>query len=48
MHGGKSTGAPLGKRNGRYKHGKYTKDVLALNAHLRELIKDANYMIDEF
>lgn len=47
MHGGKSTGAPLGKRHGRYKHGKYTNDVLAFNSHLKALIRKANQLVEE-
>jgi len=47
MHGGKSTGAPLGKKHGRYKHGKYTKDVLAFNKRINQLMRDARQLAEE-
>ena len=37
MHGGADgTGAPSGERNGNYKHGRYTKEVIATRRWLRE------------
>jgi hypothetical protein len=44
MHGGAAgSGAPTGKRNGRYVHGRYTKERVALvrkeTAHLKGLIQ---------
>ena len=47
LHGGKSTGAPTGKEHGRYTHGNYTKDVLALNKHIKQIIRDAKQLMDE-
>ena len=43
LHGGKSTGAK-GERNGNYKHGRYTKEVIAnrqaANARVRALFRE--------
>jgi hypothetical protein len=39
MHGGKSTGAPIGKANGNYKHGRLTHENLEFRRELRELSK---------
>jgi hypothetical protein len=40
MHGGaKGSGAPHGKRNGNYKHGQYTREVLQERKTLTALLK---------
>jgi len=39
MHGGKSSGAPCGKKHGRYKNGHYTKVSLKQRQELYELIR---------
>lgn len=44
MHGGaKGSGAPTGKRNGRYIHGRFTKERIALrreqSAELKEMVR---------
>lgn len=39
MHGGKSPGAPCGKKHGRYKNGYYTKVALLKRQEFQELIK---------
>jgi hypothetical protein len=39
MHGGRSAG-PTGKRNGAYRHGKYTKEAKAVSAWARDLARD--------
>jgi len=45
MHGGASPGAPRGKRNGNYKHGRFTAEAIesrrTLNAMIRELRRAA-------
>ena len=42
MHGGApGSGAPKGKRNGNYRHGRYTYEVLAQRRALRAWIKTA-------
>lgn len=38
MHGGKA-GAPPGERNGRYTHGRRTKEAKAARKEVRELMK---------
>lgn len=40
MHGGASTGAPQGCNHPHYKHGLYTKEMIAAKAHFRELMED--------
>jgi glucans biosynthesis protein len=45
MHGGADgSGAPKGARNGNYKHGRYTKEMVATRRWLRE----ATHMLREF
>jgi|TARA_Y100000294_G_scaffold112788_1_gene104539 hypothetical protein len=48
FHGGKSTGAPRGSRNGNYRNGNYTKEAVAerrrLAALLRECRKQMNVL----
>ena len=40
MHGGAlGSGAPAGKRNGRYRNGGATKEALAAHRHLRAWLK---------
>ena len=45
MHGGASPGAPRGKANGNYKHGRFTNKAIesrrGLNALIRKLKKTA-------
>jgi len=45
MHGGASPGAPKGKANGSYKHGRFTAEAIesrrGLNALIRELRRAA-------
>jgi hypothetical protein len=45
MHGGASTGAPKGVRNGMYRHGRYTAEAAEnrrkLNAWIRTMREDA-------
>ena len=45
MHGGASPGAPKGKANGSYKHGRFTSEAVEsrrmLNALIRELRRAA-------
>jgi hypothetical protein len=37
MHGGASPGAPRGRRNGRYRHGRYTIANKTMMAEMRQL-----------
>jgi hypothetical protein len=55
MHGGKSTGAPTGKANGNYKHGRRTqerlderKEIKALMRGSRRNIKQCNALLRQF
>lgn len=41
MHGGKSIGAPIGKSNGNYKHGRNTQQRLNERKELKELCRKA-------
>ena len=42
MHGGaKGSGAPEGKRNGRYRHGTFTREALEARRLLAGLIRQA-------
>jgi hypothetical protein len=45
-HGGKSPGAPCGPANGNYRHGQYTKKAKADKQHVRELIQEAEKLIE--
>lgn len=48
MHGGAlGSGAPEGKRNGRYRHGGETKEALAANRELRAWLRIARAGLDE-
>jgi hypothetical protein len=40
MHGGKSTGAPKGKRNGAWKHGGNTAEAVALRQQVSKLLRE--------
>ena len=41
MHGGASgSGGPKGRRNGNYKHGRYTVEAIASRRWLRQLTRD--------
>jgi len=44
-HGGKSTGARNPHRT--IKHGRYTKEAIADNKFLRELLRDSNQTIED-
>jgi hypothetical protein len=47
MHGGASPGAPMGKRNGMYKHGDFTNDALAKRAEVNGLIREMRHAIND-
>jgi hypothetical protein len=47
MHGGKSPGAPTGKRNGNYRHGMYTQEAIADRLYVQELVKEALKLAEE-
>lgn len=40
MHGGRSTGAPKGERNGAYKHGGETLEAVALRRAAQALLRE--------
>jgi len=41
MHGGAAgAGGPKGQRNGNYKHGRYTAEVIASRSWLRQFTRD--------
>ena len=47
MHGGATgSGAPEGKRNGRYRHGLYGRDWLELRKALRALQRESDELIE--
>ncbi|EAR52135.1 hypothetical protein OG2516_18760 [Oceanicola granulosus HTCC2516] len=47
MHGGAAgSGAPKGNRNA-LKHGKYTAEARALNAHVRDLLRKGREFIED-
>jgi hypothetical protein len=39
MHGGSSPGAPKGKANGNYRHGRFTNEAVARRRELHALIR---------
>jgi hypothetical protein len=45
MHGGNSPGAPRGEKNGNYRHGRYTKEMLAERQHFAELLRESRDLI---
>jgi hypothetical protein len=46
IHGGKSPGAPAGNQNA-LKYGYYTKESIAERKYVRQIIKQANQLINE-
>ncbi len=46
-HGGRSPGAPRGKRNGNWKHGYYGVEARAERSRLRNLIRKMRVAMDE-
>jgi hypothetical protein len=46
MHGGKGSGAPKGKANGRYKTGLHTKEMRAEMKAIRAMIRESREFID--
>jgi hypothetical protein len=48
IHGGLSPGAPRGKANGNWKHGRYGKQSIELRRLLRQLTRDAKDVLDTF
>lgn len=47
IHGGKA-GAPKGERNGNYKHGLFTQEMVAERAHFRVLLREAREFSKRF
>jgi hypothetical protein len=49
MHGGApGTGAPKGKRNGSWKHGRYSQDHIELRRAMRALLREARAMLSKW
>jgi hypothetical protein len=45
MHGGaRGSGGPKGRRNGNYRHGRYTAEAIASRRWVRQLIRDVKAM----
>ncbi len=43
MHGGApGSGGPLGKRNGNYRHGRFTNEAIAIRRELRAWVRQMN------
>jgi len=48
MHGGaQGSGAPIGNQNA-LAHGMYTRESLALQTHIRDLLRDGKKFIEQF
>jgi hypothetical protein len=46
MHGGAAgSGAPKGKRNGKYRHGRFTKEAIEERRRLASLIRDSRDLL---
>jgi hypothetical protein len=45
MHGA-GGGAPKGKRNGNYTHGRRTQEATAMRASLRQLVRDSQHLLE--
>ena len=48
IHGGLSPGAPRGKANGQYKHGRYTLEQIGLRRAIRDLLREGKETIAAF
>jgi hypothetical protein len=48
IHGGLSPGAPKGKGNGMWRHGRYSKEHLEMRRAMRELIREARETLTKF
>ena len=46
MHGA-GGGAPSGKRNGNYRHGGRTREIMALREEMRELLRKSREMLSQ-
>ena len=46
MHGGKSSGAPLGSAHGLFKHGFYTKQSLKLHKDMKKVLTETFTLIN--
>jgi hypothetical protein len=44
-HHGAGGGAPTGKRNGNFRHGRFTREAIALRQDISALLKDARELI---
>jgi hypothetical protein len=47
MHGGTNPGAPKGKRNGAYRHGRWTQAAIAERRAIRDILKQSRNMLRE-
>jgi hypothetical protein len=49
MHGGApNSGAPSGERNGQWKHGKYSAEMIELRRQIRKLARESRATIATF
>lgn len=46
MHGGTNPGAPMGERNGAYRHGHYTNEAVERRRQFHALMKAARQTLD--
>lgn len=44
-HHGAGGGAPPGKRNGNYRHGRYTREAIALRREISALLRESRHLI---
>jgi hypothetical protein len=47
MHGGRSPGAPKGKRNGNYKHGRFTTEAIQRRRELNGWLQQMQKLTEE-
>jgi len=47
MHGGASQGAPKGKRNGNYRHGRFTNEAIARRRELGAWLRMMKKLVEE-
>ena len=48
IHGGLSTGAPKGKRNGMWRHGRYSQESIEVRRAIKALLRDAQATLTTF
>ena len=48
LHGGLSTGAPSGKANGMWRHGRYSKESIEMRRAIPALMREARATVAKF